>query len=381
MKKLFTTEAVLMGHPDKMADLIADSILDAYLAIDKKSRCACEVAISKNKVLIVGEVTSKGVVDIEKVVRKTITNIGYDRDDLLFNGKTVQIIEDLNKQSLDIALGLNKKEMGAGDQGIMEGYATDETENYMPLVHNLSCALARMLDEVRKGKLIKGLRPDGKVQVTVEENQGKKWVKTIVVSCQHEDNIDLKTLKEEIILKVIKKVIPKEMINSSTEILINPTGRFVIGGPAADSGLTGRKISVDTYGGLVVHGGGAFSGKDCTKVDRSAAYYARYVAKNIVASKLASKCLVSVAYAIGVAKPLMVQIDTMGTNNIPEDKILEIVNKVFDFRPQNIIKELDLENVKYTDTTLYSHMGKDNLPWEKTKKVKTIKNIIIKNSL
>ncbi len=376
MKKLFTTEAVLAGHPDKMADLIADSILDAYLAIDKNARCACEVAISKNKVLVMGEITSKGEVDIQSIVRKTIKEIGYDKDALLFNGDTVEIIVDINKQSLDIARVVNKKEVGAGDQGIMYGYATDESKNYMPLVHNLSCSLAKRLEIVRVKKIVKGLRVDGKVQVTLEEDGDKRKVKAVVVSCCHDDDKDLEKLREEIKKEVILKVIPPEMLDDEVKILINPTGRFVIGGPASDSGLTGRKVEVDTYGGIVAHGGGAFSGKDYTKVDRSGAYYARYVAKNIVASGLASKCLISVAYAIGVTKPLMVQIDTMGTGKLEEDKILEIVNKVFDFSCQNIIKELDLKNVRYTDTTLYSHFGKDNLTWEKLDKVEIIKKYL-----
>lgn len=375
MKKLFTTESVASGHPDKMCDIIADNILDAYLKEDKDSRVACEVCASKNEVLVMGEVTSKGNIDIEMIVRKTIIDIGYDNDSLDFNGNNVPIRIELNKQSSDIAIGVNKTEIGAGDQGIMYGYACDETENYMPLVHNLANNLVRELEYVRKNNLINGLRPDGKAQVTLEYEDDLIRVNTIVISIQHDEDKDINILRNEIIEQVINKVIPKQLINSSTKFLINPTGRFCIGGPVGDSGLTGRKIMVDTYGGIAHHGGGAFSGKDYTKVDRSAAYYARYVAKNIVASGLASKCEVSVSYAIGVSKELAINIDTFNTSIIDEDKILNIINQVFDFSPNNIIKELDLKNVKYSNTTLYSHFGKNNLPWESLDKVEILKKL------
>lgn len=375
MKKLFTTEVVLSGHPDKMCDLIADNILDAYLKGDKDSRVACEVVASKNRILIMGEVTSKAEVEIEDIVRKVITDIGYDNDELGFNGNTIPIVIDLNKQSSDIAIGVNKEDIGAGDQGIMYGYATNETENYMPLVHNIACNLARNIDNARKNGILDGLRPDGKLQVTIEDNDGRIIIKTIIVSVQHNETKDINTLREEV-TNFVRSVIPNNLLNDDTKILVNPTGRFVIGGPIGDSGLTGRKIIVDTYGGIAHHGGGAFSGKDYTKVDRSAAYYARYVAKNVVASGIASKCEVKVAYAIGVSSPVDISIDTFGTGIINEDKILDIVKEVFDFRPSNIIKELNLKNVSYKDTTLYSHFGKDNLPWEKLDKVEIIKEII-----
>ena len=347
MKKLFTTEAVTSGHPDKMCDLIADAILDAYLKEDENSRVACEVVASNSQILIIGEITSKAKIKVEDIARKIICDIGYDNDELGFNGNTIKIITDLNKQSSDIALGVDKEDTGAGDQGIMYGYATNETDNYMPLVHNLSCSLVKRLEIVRKTKEIKGLRPDGKAQITLEDNNGSFKMKTIVISAQHDDN---------------------------TEILINPTGRFVIGGPVGDSGLTGRKICVDTYGGITPHGGGAFSGKDYTKVDRSAAYYARYVAKNVVASGLADKCLISVSYAIGVSEPLMIELNSFNTGKYSDEELLKIVKKVFNFKPSNIIKELDLKHLKYQDTTLYSHFGKDNLSYENLDKIEFLTN-------
>lgn len=376
MKKLFTTEAVTSGHPDKMCDLIADSILDAYLEGDGDSRVACEVVASKTQVMIMGEVTSKATINVEDIARKVICDIGYNNDSLGFNGNTIKIVTDINRQSSDIARGVNKEDIGAGDQGIMYGYATNETENYMPLVHNLACLLVKRLEEVRKNKEILGLRPDGKAQVTLEYNDNKVKVKAVVISAQHDENIDLETLRKEIIDKVIKKVISSDLLAADSEILINPTGRFVIGGPVGDSGLAGRKICVDTYGGITPHGGGAFSGKDYTKVDRSAAYYARYVAKNVVSSGLASKCLISVSYAIGVSEPLMVEINTFNTGVISDEEILKIVKKEFNFKPSNIIKELNLKSLKYQDTTLYSHFGKENLSYEKLDKVKVLKSYI-----
>lgn len=375
MKKLFTAEAVTSGHPDKMCDLIADAILEACLKEDENSRVACEVVASNSQILIMGEITSKAKIKVEDIARKIICDIGYDNDELGFNGNTIKIITDLNKQSSDIALGVDKEDTGAGDQGIMYGYATNETDNYMPLVHNLSFSLVKRLEIVRKTKEIKGLRPDGKAQITLEDNNGRFKIKTIVISAQHDDNIDLETLRNEIIYKVIKYVIIDDLMDKDTEILINPTGRFVIGGPVGDSGLTGRKICVDTYGVITPHGGGAFSGKDYIKVDRSAAYYARYVAKNVVASSLADKCLISVSYAIGVSEPLMVELDSFNTGKCSNEKLLKIVKKVFDFKPSNIIKELDLKHLKYQDTTLYSHFGKNNLSYEKLDKIVILKEI------
>lgn len=374
MEKLFTAESVTFGHPDKLSDLIADSILDAYLAQDKDSKVACEVALGKNKVYIMGEITSNASIDIEAIVRKVIVDIGYDNDELLFNGHNCKINIDISKQSQDIALGVCKDDIGAGDQGIMYGYATDEAENYMPIAINLAHALTLKLEEVRVKNIVKGLRPDGKSQVTIALNKEKVQVKTIVLSTQHDENVNLKVLKEKLKNEVIEKVIPREYMKK-TEILINPTGRFVIGGPAADTGLTGRKLMVDSYGGLAHHGGGASSGKDYTKVDRSAAYYARYVAKNIVAAHLAHKCEVRVAYAIGVSKPVMVDIDTFNTNTIPEENILKIINEVFDFRPINIINSLNLKYLKYAEVTHNYHFGNDILPWEKLDKVKEIEKI------
>jgi len=347
-----------------VCDQIADNILDAYLNIDKESRVACEVTVSKNNILVMGEITSNAKVDIESIVRKTVIDIGYDNDGLGFNGNTCKINIDISKQSSDIAMGVNKDDIGAGDQGIMYGYATNETDNYMPLVHNIACNLTKRLDFVRKNNIIEGLRPDGKAQVTLQYDNDKVRVHTVVVSIQHEENKDLDLLKDEIINEVINKVIDNDLIDNRTNILINPTGRFVIGGPLGDSGLTGRKIMVDSYGGIAKHGGGAFSGKDYTKVDRSAAYYARYVAKNLVANNLCDKCEVSVSYAIGISHPISVSIDTFGTNKVSEEKILNIISKNFDFSPRNIIKELDLKNIKYKETTMYSHFGKDNLSWE-----------------
>lgn len=375
MEKLFTSESVTFGHPDKLSDLIADSILDAYLSEDKNSRVACEVALGKNKVYVIGEITSKTKVDIDAIVRKTIIEVGYDKDELLFNGNTCQIIKDLSCQSQDIAQGVNGRELKAGDQGIMYGYATDETLNYMPLVHNLAHALTDRLEYVRKNNIIKGLRPDGKAQITLSYENEKTYIKTIVISCQHDEDKDLELLKKEIEEKVIKEVVPQSLIKD-TNILINPTGRFVIGGPAGDSGLTGRKIIVDTYGGIAHHGGGAFSGKDYTKVDRSAAYYARYTAKNIVAAGLSKKCEVRVAYAIGVSKPVMVDIDCFNTNIVDESLIKEVLNKFFNFEVQNIIDTLNLKNLEYAKVTKNHHFGSSDLPWEKTDLVSSIKNYV-----
>ena len=380
MKKLFTSESVTPGHPDKLCDKIADMILDAYLKEDSSSRVAVEVCAHKNGIVVMGEVTSKAKIDIERIVRNTIIDVGYDNDNLGFNGNNVKVSININTQSNDIAMGVNtssdSKLLGAGDQGMMFGYATDETENFMPYSIYLANKLSEKLYNAFKTKKIPYLRPDGKTQVTIcYIDDVPKYVDTIVISAQH-DEIDLDTLRKDIKEKIIDKTIPKEMINENTKIYINPTGRFVLGGPIADSGLTGRKIIVDTYGGVCGHGGGAFSGKDYTKVDRRASYYARYVCKNIVASKICSKMELQVSYAIGMSKPVSLYINTYNTNKIPEDKILEIINKVFNFEPQNIINELELSKPIYHLTTCFGHFGKNNLPWEKLDKVEIIKSLL-----
>ena len=364
MIKLFTSESVTPGHPDKLCDQISDNILDSYLSLDPKSRVAVEVCAHKNGVLITGEITSTAKVDIESVVRDTIINIGYDNDELGYNGNTIKIDIDISEQSTDIAQGVDSsydiKDIGAGDQGMMFGYATNETDEYLPYPIYISNKLSNRLNKVFKDKTIKYLRPDGKTQVTVVYEDNKpKYIDTIVISAQH-DSIDLETLRNDIKKYVIDEIIPKQMINDNTKIYINPTGRFVLGGPIADVGLTGRKIIVDTYGGSCAHGGGAFSGKDPTKVDRSASYYARYAAKNIVAAGLCDKIEIQVSYAIGVSKPISLYINTFNTNKIEETKILDIINKVFDFRPSNIIKELDLLKPIYSKTTRFGHFGKSN---------------------
>ncbi len=379
MNKLFTSESVTPGHPDKLCDQISDRILDAYITQDSESRVACEVCAHKDGIVVMGEVTSKATVDIENVVRDTVMDIGYNNDDYGFNGKNINVDVYLHTQSEDIALGVdNSKDtnsIGAGDQGMMFGYATNETKNYMPYPIYLANLLSERLYECFKTKKIKNLRPDGKTQVTVlYEDDKPKYIDTIIISTQHDD-VDLEKIKKEIKLEVIDKVIPKNMLDKNTKIYINPTGRFVLGGPVADSGLTGRKIIVDTYGGVARHGGGAFSGKDPSKVDRSAAYYARYVAKNIVASKICDKIEIQVAYSIGISKPVSVYINTYGTNKISEEKILDIILKVFNFEPSNIIKELGLKSPIYHKTTCFSHFGKEELPWEKLDKVEIIKSL------
>ena len=379
MKKLFTSESVTPGHPDKLCDQISDNILDAYLKDDPTSRVACEVCAHKNGIVVMGEVTSNSNIDIEKIVRETIINIGYDNDELMFNGNNINIDININKQSSDIAIGVDSSidlnDIGAGDQGMMFGFATNETEDYMPYPIYMANLLSKQLTQVFKDKTIKYLRPDGKTQVTVlyEENK-PKYIDTIVISAQHDD-IDIEILKKDIKKYVIDEVIPSNMINENTKIYINPTGRFVIGGPVGDSGLTGRKIIVDTYGGMASHGGGAFSGKDPSKVDRSGAYYARYVAKNIVAAELCEKIEIQVSYAIGISKPVSIYINTFNTNKIVEDKILEIINKVFNFEPSNIIKELELTKPIYHLTTCFGHFGKKELSWEKLDKVNIIKSL------
>ena len=365
MKKLFTSESVTEGHPDKLCDLISDSILDAYLKKDKNVRAGIETVAGKNTIFVTGEITSKAEIDIEKVVRNTIKSVGYlGKQDIDY--KTCNVIINISKQSEDIALGTNDEIGGAGDQGMMFGFACNETKELMPLSISLAHALTKRLTEVRKNKIITGLGPDGKAQVTVEYDDDKiKRIDTIVVSTEHKSTKKLAILKEEIIKEVINKVIPSKLIDKNTKIFINPTGRFVIGGPLGDSGLTGRKIIVDTYGGHARHGGGAFSGKDPTKVDRSASYMARHIAKNIVANHYADKCEIQLSYAIGVKEPISVNINTYNTNKISEEEILNIILNKFDLTPQGIINYLDLRKPIYTKTTNYGHFGKENLSWER----------------
>ena len=380
MKRLFTSESVTEGHPDKLCDYISDSILDSFLEKDENSRVACETVAGKGEIFITGEITSKAEVDIEKVVRQAIKEVGYDNSEIDMDYRTCKIIISLSKQSPDIALGVDKsletkkgegiESEGAGDQGLMFGFVCDETKELMPLPISLAHRLAKRLSEVRKQKIISYLRPDGKVQVTIEYNDGKPVrVDTIVISTQHDSDVNLDVLKKDIKDKVIKEIVPKELLDEKTKYYINPTGRFVIGGPLGDSGLTGRKIIVDTYGGYARHGGGAFSGKDATKVDRSAAYMARFLAKNIVANGYAKKCEIQFAYSIGVAKPVSIYIDTFGTNTIPEEEIVDKIKSKFDLTPRGIIEYLDLKKPIYRKTTNYGHFGKEDLSWEKVIKI------------
>ncbi len=365
MRRLFTSESVTEGHPDKLCDFISDSILDAYLEQDENSRVGCECVAGKNKIFVTGEITSKGEVDIEKVVREAIKEIGYLGDtDIDYN--TCEVIVNISKQSEDIALGTNDDVGGAGDQGMMFGFACDETDELMPLGIMLAHKLTRRLTEVRKENIVSGLGPDGKAQVTIEYD-GDKIVRvdTVVVSTQHVASKDVEELRNEIKKEVINYVIPKEYIDKKTKIYINPTGRFVVGGPLGDSGLTGRKIIVDTYGGYARHGGGAFSGKDPSKVDRSASYMARCIAKNIVAHGYAKKCEIQVSYAIGIAEPVSINIDTYNTNAIPEEEIVAKVKETFNLTPKGIIEFLDLRKPIYKKTTNYGHFGKNDLSWEK----------------
>ena len=387
-RMLFTSESVTEGHPDKMADQISDSILDAIIAQDPQGRVACETLVTTGQVHVVGEISTTCYVDIPKIIRNTVEEIGYTDAAYGFDCKTCGILVSLDEQSQDIAQGVDKAlearegkldeadAVGAGDQGMMFGYATNETPEFMPLPIALAQRLARRLTEVRKNGTLPYLRPDGKTQVTVVYEDGKPVaVDTIVISTQHDEDVTLEQIRKDLIEHVIKPVVPADLLKEATRIFVNPTGKFVIGGPQGDSGLTGRKIIVDTYGGWARHGGGAFSGKDPTKVDRSAAYAARYVAKNIVAAGLADKCEIQLAYAIGVAYPVSIMVDTFGTNKVDEEKIEELVSKHFDLRPAGIIKMLDLRRPIYKQTAAYGHFGRTDvdLPWEHTDKADVLK--------
>ncbi len=390
-KRLFTSESVTEGHPDKICDQISDAVLDALLEQDPMSRVACETAITTGLVLVMGEITTEGYVDIQRIVRDTIREIGYDRSEYGFDANTCGVIVALDEQSKDIALGVDTalevkehltedeelSKIGAGDQGMMFGYATNETEEYMPYPISLAHKLTRQLTKVRKDNTLSYLRPDGKSQVTVEYDENGKpiHINAVVLSTQHDENVTTEQLRKDVKKYVLDAVLPQELIDEKTKFFINPTGRFVIGGPNGDSGLTGRKIIVDTYGGYARHGGGAFSGKDCTKVDRSASYAARYVAKNLVAAGLADRCEIQVSYAIGVAEPTSIMLDTFGTGKLSEEELVKIVRKHFDLRPAGIIKMLDLRRPIYKQTAAYGHFGRLDLdlPWERTDKVDELK--------
>lgn len=393
-KRLFTSESVTEGHPDKMCDAISDAILDALMEKDPMSRVACETATCTGFVLVTGEITTNAYVDIQKIVRETVKEIGYDRSAYGFDGNTCAVLTAIDEQSSDIAMGVDKaleakenkmseeeiEAIGAGDQGMMFGYATNETEEYMPYPISLAHKLALQLTKVRKDGTLSYLRPDGKSQVSLEydENGKPKRLEAVVLSTQHDEEVTQEQIHADIKKYVFDPVLPQELLDAETKYFINPTGRFVIGGPHGDAGLTGRKIIVDTYGGYARHGGGAFSGKDCTKVDRSAAYAARYVAKNIVAAGIAEKCEIQLSYAIGVAQPTSIMVDTFGTGKLSDDKIVDVIRENFDLRPAGIIKMLDLRRPIYKQTAAYGHFGRNdlNLPWEKLDKAEDLKKYL-----
>ncbi len=388
MKKFFTSESVTEGHPDKICDQISDAVLDAILEKDPYARVACETSVTTGLVLVMGEISTDCYVDIQSIARKTIKEIGYDRAKYGFDADTCAVLTTIHEQSPDIALGVNDSveyrlsgeeadRFGAGDQGMMFGYATDETPEYMPAAITFAHKLTMKLTEVRKSGLLDYLRPDGKSQVTVEYDDGQlKRIDTVVVSTQHSEKVSTDKLRKDVLEKVILSTLPKELLDENTKYFINPTGRFEIGGPHGDSGLTGRKIIVDTYGGSCSHGGGAFSGKDPTKVDRSAAYMARYICKNIVAAGLAKECELEVAYAIGVAKPVSLFVNTFGTGKLSDEEIAEMIGKEFDLRPYSIIKTLDLRRPIYKNTAAYGHFGRSEFPWEKLDKVDDLKKYL-----
>ncbi|PHJ14267.1 S-adenosylmethionine synthetase [Fervidobacterium sp. SC_NGM5_G05] len=391
MRRLFTSESVTEGHPDKMADQISDAILDAIIEQDPKARVAVETLLTTGVAIVAGEVTTKAYVDVQDIVRKTVLDIGYTRAKYGFDGETCAVLSSIHSQSPDIALGVNEaaefkqgdkaedeiEKVGAGDQGMMFGYATNETEELMPLPIMLAHKLAMKLAEVRKNGTVPFLRPDGKTQVTIEYDENEKPVRvdTVLISTQHEPDVTIPEIREALVKYVINPIIPENLRDDNMKILVNPTGRFVLGGPSADTGLTGRKIIVDTYGGAIPHGGGAFSGKDPTKVDRSAHYFARYVAKNVVAAGLADKFMIQVAYAIGIARPVSIMINTFGTAKVDEEKLRKVVEEIFDFRPGAIIKKLDLLRPIYRKTAAYGHFGRNDpdFTWERTDMVRELK--------